>query len=69
MYVCLCYGITETEIQEAVQKGACSMSELSQQLGVSSACGKCTDCALDVLNQVLNSIPPHNTLSCTLSAA
>jgi bacterioferritin-associated ferredoxin len=69
MYICLCYGVTENEIREAVQDGACSLSELRQQLGVSAACGKCTDCALDVLKQALNSISQEQSLTCTLNVA
>lgn len=69
MYVCLCYGVTETEILEAVQDGVCSLPELREQLGVSAGCGKCTDCALDVLKQSLNSIPQDRLLTGALNVA
>ena len=45
MYVCLCKGITETQIRDAVTDGACSMRDLRERLDVASQCGKCgRDC-------------------------
>ncbi len=41
MYVCICNAITDTEIQEAINQGACSMKCLRSELGVGSQCGKC----------------------------
>ncbi len=69
MYICLCYGVTETEIHQAVQEGISSLPELRQQLGVSSGCGKCAECALDVLKQALNSLPESQNLNRALNVA
>ena len=51
MYVCVCNGVTERDIQQAVCEGACSMRDLRQQLGVASQCGRCATCAKAVLDQ------------------
>jgi len=51
MYVCLCNGVTDTHIKEAVQKGCHRMRDLRRELGVTNQCGKCASHALDVLNQ------------------
>jgi bacterioferritin-associated ferredoxin len=53
MYVCLCNSVTDREIRSAVREGVCSMRELRAQLGVASNCGKCAQCACDILNETL----------------
>ena len=53
MYVCLCKGITDTQIRAAVQDGASSIQELRNTLGVASQCGKCARCARGVLDEAL----------------
>jgi bacterioferritin-associated ferredoxin len=51
MYVCICRQVTDRDIQEAVAKGACRMRDLRERLGVSEQCGKCANCAHDVLRE------------------
>jgi len=51
MYVCVCKGITEKQIQDAVEEGTTSLRGLRLQLGVASQCGRCADCACDVIKQ------------------
>lgn len=53
MYVCLCKGITENRIREAVHEGAVSMRALHQELGVASQCSKCSRHAREVLREAL----------------
>jgi bacterioferritin-associated ferredoxin len=55
MYVCLCNGVTESQIRTAVTDGARSLRELRADLGVASCCGKCADCAQQVLHETLSS--------------
>ncbi|MHA7841445.1 MAG: (2Fe-2S)-binding protein [Gammaproteobacteria bacterium] len=44
MYVCLCAGVTEKQIREALQTGeAKTMSDLQQQLDVNMNCGECCE--------------------------
>jgi len=54
MYVCLCRGVTDADIKQAVAEGASSMRALRQCLGVCSECGKCGSCARDVLRETLD---------------
>ena len=49
MYVCLCKGITDTQIRAAVEEGASSLRELRNTLGVASKCGKCGILARDIV--------------------
>ncbi|WP_371188610.1 bacterioferritin-associated ferredoxin [Thalassotalea maritima] len=51
MFVCICYAITENDIQQAVANGANSMQQLRSQLNVANQCGKCTQFAKQVLEQ------------------
>ncbi|GAB6041388.1 (2Fe-2S)-binding protein [Endothiovibrio diazotrophicus] len=51
MYVCLCKGVTDRRIREAVRGGARSMHQLKDQLGVCSQCGRCACSAKRVLKE------------------
>ena len=62
MYICLCKGITDKEIAEAVNNGAESMREIRQQLGVASGCGTCADAAREVIAQTLESSESSESL-------
>lgn len=55
MIICVCNNISEREIQQAVELGVTSMSELHNDLGVATCCGKCFACAKHVLNESLES--------------
>ncbi|EKE83896.1 bacterioferritin-associated ferredoxin [Idiomarina xiamenensis] len=53
MYVCLCKGVSDHTIRQAVDDGLSSMRELRQQYGVASQCGCCKQCAKEVLADAL----------------
>ncbi|MCZ2135607.1 MAG: (2Fe-2S)-binding protein [Burkholderiales bacterium] len=53
MIVCVCHGINERTLRQAVDAGATTMSDLIGATGVSTCCGCCADCARDVLDQAL----------------
>lgn len=53
MYVCLCNGVTDGQIRQAVENGAKRMRDLYLELGVASDCAKCACCAKDVLQDAL----------------
>ncbi len=62
MYVCVCKGVTDTQITDAVANGVDSLRGLRLQLGVGSQCGRCTNCACDLLNQAgVNAAPTMET--------
>jgi bacterioferritin-associated ferredoxin len=52
MYVCICNAITEKAVRDCARQGACSVDELAFELGVGSGCGRCRDCANEVLREV-----------------
>jgi len=53
MYICICKGVTDTAIREAVCQGADRMRDLKACLGVSEQCGRCAAHAQEVLEQAL----------------
>jgi bacterioferritin-associated ferredoxin len=53
MYICICHGVTEQQIRDAVCDGASTVCELSARLGVAAACGCCRPFATGVLEETL----------------
>ena len=51
MFVCLCSGITEKQIIEAVKAGESSIEALSARLGVGMNCGSCINYTQDLIQQ------------------
>ncbi len=51
MFVCVCNGITERQIREAIAQGATSLPELTACLGVASGCGTCADYTTRLVEQ------------------
>jgi len=52
LYICICNAVTEKAVRDCASKGACSLDQLAFELGVGSGCGRCRDCASDVLRDV-----------------
>jgi len=54
MYVCLCKGVTDTDIRDAAREGrVCRMRDLQYRLGVAACCGRCAPCAHEILRECL----------------
>ncbi|MDH5480507.1 MAG: bacterioferritin-associated ferredoxin [Nitrosomonas sp.] len=53
MYICICKGITDSAIRDAVHQGADRMRDLKACLGVTEQCGICACHAKQVLDQTL----------------
>ena len=49
MYVCICHGITERQIHRAVEQGARTLGDVQMSLPVGACCGRCQDCAREVI--------------------
>lgn len=54
MYVCVCQAVTDRQIREAVCNGACSLKELQNRLGVARQCGRCAQCAHNLVKETLS---------------
>ena len=49
MYVCVCHGITDRQIRRAVEQGARTLGDVQMKLPVGACCGRCQDCAREVI--------------------
>jgi len=62
MYVCICKGITQREIQSAVEAGA-SLRDIRKTMGVASECGSCGQCAKRLVKQTQANMSMMDSLS------
>ncbi|WP_438463829.1 (2Fe-2S)-binding protein [Marinomonas sp. PE14-40] len=62
MYVCICKGITQKEIQSAVEAGA-SLRDIRKSMGVASECGSCGQCAKRLVKQTQDEMRMMDSLS------
>ena len=53
MYICLCKAVTDHDIEASVLAGAQSLSQVQEQLEVSTGCGRCESAAQLVVEQAL----------------
>ncbi len=54
MFVCMCYGITDKQIENAVRKNSVgNIRDLKKQLGVGSQCGTCVDMAVSIIDKTI----------------
>ena len=56
MYVCLCRGITDQDIKDAMANGAESYREVREMLDLGTCCGRCTPEAKSIINEELSLI-------------
>ncbi|MEH6634921.1 MAG: bacterioferritin-associated ferredoxin [Halioglobus sp.] len=59
MYVCVCKGITDTQIRAAVEDGASSLRDVRNTLGVASQCGKCGIMTREIVRESLSDLAEH----------
>lgn len=53
MYVCLCQGVTDGQIRDAIYDGCCSYRDVRETTGVGTQCGKCACLAKEVVRDTL----------------
>jgi bacterioferritin-associated ferredoxin len=51
MYVCLCMGITDRDVQEVIGRGARTAREILRQCGPGRPCGGCSPTLRHLLRQ------------------
>ena len=56
MYICLCKGITDQDIRDAV-KCSGSKKEVFKKLGIADDCGSCFEEALNIFNESSKNLP------------
>jgi bacterioferritin-associated ferredoxin len=53
MYVCICQGVTDRQIREVVELGACSLQDVQSKLPVGMCCGSCENTAQQIVDEHL----------------
>ncbi|EWC41896.1 (2Fe-2S)-binding protein [Pseudomonas stutzeri] len=56
MYVCLCQGVTDGQIRNAIYEGCCSYRDVREATGVATQCGKCACVAKQVVRETLSNV-------------
>lgn len=50
MFVCICNGVTDSQIRQAAANGCREVSELTMRTGCGATCGSCMDMAAGLLD-------------------
>ncbi len=53
MLVCICQGISDRDIVNAMQDGAVGYQELRRTLGLGSCCGQCASYAKELVSETI----------------
>jgi bacterioferritin-associated ferredoxin len=53
MYVCICHGVTERELREAIADGARTEEAVGVRCGAGTSCGTCLERICDLLGAVV----------------
>ncbi len=51
MYVCVCKAVTDNQIMQAINQGACTRRQLMQCTGAGGVCGKCSQSLKTLLDE------------------
>ena len=57
MYVCLCMGVTDSEIRDAIGEGACSTPDVMRCTGAGTRCGSCRSTIASLIESIESSTP------------
>jgi bacterioferritin-associated ferredoxin len=55
MYICICKGVTDHHIKQAVVQGAHDFEAIKQKFGLTTACGRCEVSAREVFQIAVKS--------------
>ncbi|MBS3963091.1 MAG: (2Fe-2S)-binding protein [Methylomonas sp.] len=57
MYVCVCKAITDKQLLQAIDEGACTRRKVMQCTGAGGVCGKCTQSIKALVEQKFDTPP------------
>ncbi|NKB97592.1 MAG: (2Fe-2S)-binding protein [Pseudomonadales bacterium] len=52
MYVCMCHGVTDRQIKQAVADGHRDFLSIQAELGAGTGCGGCRDFTADLIDDL-----------------
>lgn len=54
MFICMCYGITDKQIKNAVENhGVGNIRDLKKTMSLGTQCGKCIDMAQEIIDNTV----------------
>lgn len=56
MLVCICNGISDSDIENAIYEGASSYKDVQKQLGVGDCCGQCARYAKSLVSDAVSQL-------------
>ena len=57
MYVCVCKGVTDKQIERELRNGSQSFDDIQNRLEVGLCCGQCKDHTMDIIiNAEINTL-------------
>ncbi|CAG9295333.1 (2Fe-2S)-binding protein [Celerinatantimonas diazotrophica] len=56
MFVCICQGVTDSQIRQAVNEGKTSLAQIQQHLHVAQHCGRCTQATKTIIRQEIEKL-------------
>jgi bacterioferritin-associated ferredoxin len=56
MLVCICKGITDKDIENAVHEGATGFGDVHAALGIGSSCGQCATYAKNLVKETISQL-------------
>lgn len=51
MYICICNQVTETQLRDEIERGATTVRQLREAVGVTNQCGKCGNCVKSCIKE------------------
>ncbi len=51
MYVCLCNAVSDTDIKDAIDRGAADLGDIQTMLGAGTGCGGCREFTQELIEQ------------------
>jgi len=59
VYICICNAVTDRQVRDSATAGVRSLDELTQNLGVGAGCGRCRECAKELLREACAAVQPR----------
>jgi bacterioferritin-associated ferredoxin len=56
MLVCICNGITDKDIENAIHEGATGFGDVRSSLGVGGCCGQCASYAKELVKSTISQL-------------
>jgi bacterioferritin-associated ferredoxin len=63
MYVCVCKAVTDKEVENAIDDGACTVADVTRECGAGGDCGACRGMIEDMIEERAEALLPAACLA------